>query len=690
MGVTGSLVDEWEPTILNWLAQGEYEKVLSQLEAWDIEGIGWWTRYGKHLDQIPTSLIRKHPRIVLRTVIPLVWAGKEVEAYAVQQAIEDQLNKQGDSGLVIEAQINRAGLYLVTHKWQKAMEAFERISKDELTVIQKLYVLNALGLLEATKTFELSAARDRFLACEEIALDAGNTISLIVALTNRAWHVELLHGKFHEAILIADKMVSIRQVSGEYRFPRACAQLIRGAAEFELGREQAIATLEEAYRLSIELEYRDNAFAAAEMLACRYAERRMRDLTAKWIDACRSIHGVDTMKTPAIHWAEARDSANRGDVSRCLRHLDAASKASEGLDLQVGSHIEKARCLYELSRCEEAATEAEKAVEMADRFGFQYQAARARLILCACEVRGVRTELQKLLQSAARENYDELFSQRDPVLASRIVNQAITLEVELDYARSLAAKMGEGLVRVRMFGGLQVGIGDDVLSEEAWQRPRARALFTYLCLHHRQPVPVDELVEAFWPDSDFDSARNSLRVSMTHIRKALASVAGCDLRLDNEWVRLDLGAGSWFDFQSFERLASKCLDASKPADEIEHALLLGKLPFLPEYSSTDWVLDRKLAIDGIKRELSLLLVRRLAVEAIKAKAVVLCEELLASDPTDETALEELVRILLDLNRKRDAKRVLKQFCAVWQREYGMPVSSSINALHSMLEIDTVC
>ena len=520
-GVNGSLLIESEATIIEWLEAGEFEKVLCQFQEWDDNRAGWWTRYGKYLEQIPTTLINNYPRILLRTILPLAWAGNEVEAFELQKALEDRFQDAGDTVSIMDARISRANLYLVTHKWQKAMESFEAIPQDSLEVYQRLRVLNSLGILYATKSFRLDLAREQFVKVEELSLDSGDSISYIVAMTNRAWHVELLQGRFREALLIADTLWSVRQVSGESRFPRVCSLLIRGAVEYELGRDKAPETLRDAYQLNLELDYRDNAFAAAELMACWYAERNDHEQMLHWVKTCEAIQGVDLHKVTAIHWSQARDDANRGDISAMTRHLTIAQEAAEVLDVKIGTLIESARCHFEIGRIDEAVEEASKAIELADQHDMRYQAARARLIYCACEVRGVRSELRKLMQSSILNEYDELFTQRERSLALRVMGHALTLEIELDYARSLASKMGEDLVRVRAFGGLQVGIGNCQLGEDVWVRPKARALFAYLCLHHRQPVPVEQVIEAFWPDHPFESARNSLRVMMSYIRGAL-------------------------------------------------------------------------------------------------------------------------------------------------------------------------
>ena len=151
-------------------------------------------------------------------------------------------------------------------------------------------------------------------------------------------------------------------------------------------------------------------------------------------------------------------------------------------------------------------------------------------------------------------------------------------------------------------------------------------------------------------------------------------------RLESDWVRLDLGSGSWFDFESFERLAGKCLEGSKTTDEIEQVLDLGKKDFLPEYSSCEWLLEKKHEIDCMRRELILMLIKRLRDEGNPSKAVVLAEALLASDSTDEVAVIELATTLIALDRYLDAHREIERFKVSWQASLGLAPSSQVELL----------
>jgi predicted ATPase len=55
--------------------------------------------------------------------------------------------------------------------------------------------------------------------------------------------------------------------------------------------------------------------------------------------------------------------------------------------------------------------------------------------------------------------------------------------------------------RVRLLSRFQVEREGYAISDSAWGRPQAVALLQYLLLQRNRAVPVDELVEAFWPEA---------------------------------------------------------------------------------------------------------------------------------------------------------------------------------------------
>jgi DNA-binding SARP family transcriptional activator len=688
-GVIGPALAEWEPVIQDWLAQRRFDLVLDRFEEWDRSYSEWWTRFGSYLDKIPTSLIHERSRILLRTILPLYWSGKETEAFSLLQTVEERYAKLNDPSATIDAKICRANLYLISQRYDRAMAAHSELAKQPLNIEQRLNVCNALAILHSTYTRQLDEARRLFLETEELALDRGTTMTYLISFMNRAWHVELPQGRFNEAGFIAQKLIEARPSAKDSPFIRMCALLIRGAIEFERGSELTPITLEACCTLAVDLGYMDNALMAAELTACFYAERGMRTETDQWTARCETMTGVDLHKATALHWAKARCSACENDVAAMTRHLENARVTSIVFDVEVGTLLESARCWIEVGNVEKAADLAQEAIAKAEEHQMAWHACRARLVLCACEVKGVRDELSKLLQCSLLNEYDDLFTSRERILASRVLGHALALEIETDYARSLVAKLGKRIVQIRVFGGLQVSVGSRKVEEPSWVRPKARALFTCLCLHHRRPVPVDQVIEWFWPDSDFESVRNSLRVTLSYIRSALNQGDTTDrtakyVNFEGEWISLDLGPGGWLDFEAFERMAKRALASRSDIDAIQQALELAEKPFLPEYALCEWAFEHQHALSSLRRELSLRLIDLFLQSERFTDAIVLSERLLSEDRCDETAFLLLHKALVACDRTADALRQIHRFTRAWRKHYEMEPSSTVLRIESEL------
>ncbi len=76
-----------------------------------------------------------------------------------------------------------------------------------------------------------------------------------------------------------------------------------------------------------------------------------------------------------------------------------------------------------------------------------------------------------------------------------------------------------------LLGRFQCSIGGRPLQ---FKRRRDRHVLTYIALQPSGTVTRDELIEAFWPDMSPAVARQGLRTTLSHIRMAIASVAGAD------------------------------------------------------------------------------------------------------------------------------------------------------------------
>jgi DNA-binding SARP family transcriptional activator/tetratricopeptide (TPR) repeat protein len=99
------------------------------------------------------------------------------------------------------------------------------------------------------------------------------------------------------------------------------------------------------------------------------------------------------------------------------------------------------------------------------------------------------------------------------------------------------------MLRLTTLGALRVQADDGALGNAAGQR-RPLALLAVVAAAGGHGISRDKLLSLFWPDSDTDSARNSLRQALFTLRRELRCEAlflgSSDLRLNPETVRSDI------------------------------------------------------------------------------------------------------------------------------------------------------
>lgn len=88
------------------------------------------------------------------------------------------------------------------------------------------------------------------------------------------------------------------------------------------------------------------------------------------------------------------------------------------------------------------------------------------------------------------------------------------------------ARQGSPLCRVRLFGGLEVTVGDRRVREKDWRKRKARLLFAILVLERGRQVSREQLLAHVWPDLAEDKAKNNFYVAWSNMKSALSAGPG--------------------------------------------------------------------------------------------------------------------------------------------------------------------
>jgi predicted ATPase/DNA-binding SARP family transcriptional activator len=175
---------------------------------------------------------------------------------------------------------------------------------------------------------------------------------------------------------------------------------------------------------------------------------------------------------------------------------------------------------------------------------------------------------------------------------------------DVDIAAVLPAVVGERGLHIRALGPLEVYVEGQILPPEALSYSRPRELLIYLLLHPRGAAR-DDIGRALWPEASPAQVRNSVHVTLHHLRKALGRPEW--ILLEGDRYRLtDRDAVTW-DGHDFEQRLRAMLAAARegPVDPtpLRALLSLCRGELLEGSPGTRWLEEardqfRRLQADG--------------------------------------------------------------------------------------------
>jgi predicted ATPase len=159
-----------------------------------------------------------------------------------------------------------------------------------------------------------------------------------------------------------------------------------------------------------------------------------------------------------------------------------------------------------------------------------------------------------------------------------------------------------GAWRVEMLGRLRLVRGTQTVSR--FRTQKTGALLAYLAYHAERSHPRELLADNFWPDAAPDSARHSLRLALSDLRRLLdteesaSTSAGVVIVADRNHVELRPGAIQT-DVAAFERTLNRLSQTHIPDEKrrlLEAAVELYSGPLLPGVYEP-WVTPQQLRLE---------------------------------------------------------------------------------------------
>lgn len=251
---------------------------------------------------------------------------------------------------------------------------------------------------------------------------------------------------------------------------------------------------------------------------------------------------------------------------------------------------------------------------------------------------------------------------------------------ELSHKATLQSPSGP-ILRVHLLGQFCVERKNQnewlPVDNRIWHRRRARALLGCLLTNPGRRLGREQVMELLWPNLDIDIAANRLNGAVHELRQILEPditrpAASRMLRLERDILALADSEYIWVDAEAFESLlkqANTATDPEKAEQLLEEAASLYGGSYLLEELYSDWTVQRRDALQRSWVGLLLNLAHLRAERGAFSSAIEALDRLRTAEPTNETALQRLMILLTQLDRRGEALQIYRQHTAMLRRDY---------------------
>jgi DNA-binding SARP family transcriptional activator len=214
---------------------------------------------------------------------------------------------------------------------------------------------------------------------------------------------------------------------------------------------------------------------------------------------------------------------------------------------------------------------------------------------------------------------------------------------------------------IQLLGRFHVTVDERAIPADAWRRERAAALVKRLALAPGHRLHRERALDLFWPDLEPEAAGANLRKAVHFARRVLGEHDL--LELSGDVVALGTGAEMVVDTEAFAAAAKAALSSQDPR-ECERAAALYTGELLPDDRFVEW-------LDAPREQL-----RESYARVLKAGK--LWQELVALDPTDETAQCALMQAALDAGNRGEVIKLFQRLRERLRVDLGVgPKAASI-------------
>lgn len=242
--------------------------------------------------------------------------------------------------------------------------------------------------------------------------------------------------------------------------------------------------------------------------------------------------------------------------------------------------------------------------------------------------------------------------------------------------QSMVQETGIPVIHVNCLGDFRVFVNRVEVLQSQWKTRKAENLFKYLIVERHQHHK-EKIIEELWPESDLRLGDASLRMALTHVRKALGlnDYVEESVILRRGMIFLNPDIEIFTDYVMFTAIAQNAL-LDKPMDNpvkanlLEQAAELYRGDFLPDNLYDDWTNKLRMQLQHLYLQVLLKLVEFYHRQEKPAQTIQACRRYLILEPADEHVSRTAMELLWQSGKKQQALSLYQELASVLVREYG--------------------
>jgi DNA-binding SARP family transcriptional activator len=276
----------------------------------------------------------------------------------------------------------------------------------------------------------------------------------------------------------------------------------------------------------------------------------------------------------------------------------------------------------------------------------------------------------------------------DPEALASLARLAEDPDAELAGAASEAVeRLARSLppLHFELLGGFSVGRGAWRVGD-GWGRPVDARLVRFLLANLDLPVPEDLIFEALWPGLSASSARSSLQVAVSRVRRVLdpPGIEESAIQSADRTYRLVLGERDEVDAEKF-RSATRAALAEQGEERqqlLEHAHSLWRGEPMPEERYSDWAIPYRERLIDLYTALLAALVEAYLASGADIQAAEVARVLVDLDPLNEGGHRALITAYARVGRTGYALRQYLECRRALVEQLGVEPSEATSRLQA--------